>query len=350
MRRTFLKTTAAAVAGAQVAYGESAGAAIRCGILGIDHAHGIDVLKVLRAMPEYELVGVCEPDSGIRAAFDNHPEMAGVPWVDRETLLDDPAVRMIAVESHTPRLLALGREVVDAGKHLHLDKPPGTSLAAFQALLDRAGERDVLVQMGYMFRYNAGFDLVRQAVEEGWLGKVYSIHASMCTNLGAEKRTTLDFHPGGVMLELGCHLIDMIVLLRGEPARVTSYRRHDGPFDDELADNTLAVLEYPWGMATVEVGAMEPHAFTGRRFRVVGTQGSLTVNPLEPPRARLALSAQAGPFDAGVHEVACEDRPRHVRDLHDLARAIHGETEFAYSRDHDAAVQRTVLRACGDDV
>ena len=40
--------------------------------------------------------------------------------------------------------------------------------------------------MGYMFRYNAGFELVFRAAREGWLGDVYYVHASMCSNIPFE--------------------------------------------------------------------------------------------------------------------------------------------------------------------
>jgi len=38
--------------------------------------------------------------------------------------------------------------------------------------------------------------------------------------------------------------------------------------------------------------------------------------------------------------------PRYVRDLADLASCVRGERAFAYTHDHDLAVQETLLRAC----
>src|SRR5205085_1820526 len=111
-------------------------------------------------------------------------------------------------------------------------------------LLDDAERRGLIVQMGYMFRYNAGFDLVRRAMSEGWLGEVYSLRGSIYTDLSPAARRLPAFHPGGMMLELGCHLIDILVLLMGRPRRVTPFLRHDGAPEDGLADNTLAVLEF----------------------------------------------------------------------------------------------------------
>jgi predicted dehydrogenase len=321
---------------------------IPCGVLGLGHAHGIDIVKVLRASPDFTLVGICEPDAAMRARYAENPALQGMPWLSQDELLGNPDIKMVAVESDVARLLAFGRAVVDAGKHLHMDKPAGTDLSAFRGLLDSAERQQLLVQMGYMFRYNPGFDFIRKMVAEGALGHVHSIQSSMSTYLSPEKRASINFHPGGVMLELGCHLIDMIVLILGDPKTVTPFLRHDTDIDDTLADNTLAVLEYDRAMATVEVSAREPHAGGGRRFKVVGSKGSITLEPLEPPRARLALQDAHGEHKAGVTEIEFPDLDRHVLDIADLAAGIRGERPFAYSYAHDYTVQRTVLRASGD--
>ena len=347
-RRNFIRSAAVASAVVAGASAETPGASpIRCAIMGIDHAHGLDVLKVLRKSPDFELVGVCEPDEVIRATFASRPEMDGVPWLSAEQLLKDPSIAMVVIESGVPRLLDFARQAVDAGKHVHMDKPAGASFAEFDALLAAAEAQSLLFQMGYMFRYNPGFDLIRRAVKEGWLGHVYSISASMCTDLDERKRARIAEFKGGLMFELGCHLIDMIVLLLGAPAKVTSFIRHDGPQDDSLADNTLAVLEYPNAMVTVESAAMEREAFATRRFKIAGTNGTIILNPLEPPEATLTLREPAGGYKKGSQPIAFDDLKRHVLDFADFAACVRGERAFAYTKEHDLLVQKTVLQASG---
>lgn len=348
-RRDFLKHSAAASVSVHAAAipdtGATAKEPIPCGVLGLGHAHALDVVKVLRASHHFELVGVCESDQTVRARVEKSPALKDVPWLNQEALLADTRVAMVAVESTVPLLLDYAHAVVAAGKHLHLDKPAGASLPEFKALLAKAAEQDLLLQMGYMFRYNAGFDLVRRAAREGWLGEVYSIHASMCTGLNAVKRESISWHPGGIMLELGCHLIDMVHLLLGPPAKVTSFLRKDSRFSDGLTDNALAILEYDRAMAVIETAAMEVNAFPARRFKVCGPDGTIILEPLEPPAARLCLRSAVAGFKAGWQTVPLEDIPRHVRDFEDLAVCIRGEARFAYSKVHDLNVQRTVLQA-----
>ncbi|MCC6486978.1 MAG: Gfo/Idh/MocA family oxidoreductase [Candidatus Hydrogenedentes bacterium] len=350
-RRDFLKQSIAAsgafglAQAARAATGEKP--RIRCGMIGTDHPHALDVLDQILQSQDYELAGVCEPDSALRESKKGLPILKDVTWRSQDELLSDPSVQLIVVESGLQRLLPFGRAAVDAGKHLHLDKPAGTSLTDWKALLDVAAEKNLLVQMGYMYRYNPGFDLIREAVQGGWLGDVFSIQASMCTSLSSDKRKDKDIHPGGIMLELGCHLIDMICIILGEPAKVTAFLRHDSAFDDTLADNTLAVLEYDKAMAVVETSAQEPDAFPNRRFKIAGSKGKIVMEPIEPPHAKLYLSEPAGGREKGWHDIPLPDLPRHARDFADLAACLRGEAQFAYSKEHDYVVQRTLLRACG---
>ncbi len=347
-RREFIGGATGALLAAQAIGQTAASSRIPCGVLGLGHAHAIDIVKVLRASPDFTLAGVCEPDETMRTRYANEEALQGLTWLSQEALLGNPDIKMVAVESNVTRLLSFGRAVVNAGKHLHMDKPAGTSLSEFRGLLDSAKTQNLLVQMGYMFRYNLGFDFVRKMVTEGALGHVHSIQASMCTDLTRQKRDGINIHPGGIMLELGCHLIDMIVLLLGDPKSVTPFIRHDTDIDDTLADNTLAVLEYDRAMAVVECSAREPQAGGGRRFKVAGSNGSITLEPLEPATARLALRNAHGEYKAGVTDIAFPDLERHVLDMAELAASIRGERQFPYSYGHDYTVQRTVLRAAGD--
>ena len=327
-RRAFLRHSAVASAAVGAMAGADAASETRkrmpCGVLGLGHAHALDVVEVLAASPDFELAGVCEPDESIRSRVEHVPALQGVPWLTRDALLGDGRVAMVAVESTVPRLLEYAHAVIDAGKHLHLDKPAGASLPDFETLLANADNRGRLVQMGYMFRYNPGFDLVRRAVREGWLGHVYSIHASMCTGLGGEKRASIAWHPGGIMFELGGHLTDMNCIRCSVPRRRS--RRSCG---------TTARWRQP-GRQPSDPRIRRGHG--GDRDRGDGDQRvrhpapSKSAAPAAPsfssrsnrPRRTLCLSQAAGIQGRVAGPCRSKTSPRHVRDFDDLARCIQG--------------------------
>ena len=145
---------------------------IKIGQIGTKHAHAGGQFAALRNIADFEVVGVVEPDEARRKRMEKEEDFAGVTWLTEEQLLNTPGLQAVGVETEVCDLLGTAQKVVDAGLHLHLDKPAGESLAAVQAVLDTATAKKRLVKMGYMFRYNPAFQLMIRAVREGWIGDV----------------------------------------------------------------------------------------------------------------------------------------------------------------------------------
>ena len=214
-------------------------------------------------------------------------------------------------------------------------------------MLDDAAANQLYVQVGYQFRYNGGIDFALNAVRNNWLGQVFFVHGSIGSRINAEARKELAFHPGGMMLELGCHLIDILVAILGRPVRVTPVLRHDSDIDDGLADNTLAVFHYRRAVAMIESAAMESEGFQRRRLEICGTEGTVVAEPIEPAAVRLHLKEPGNGYSAGWQNVSVPDTRRYEGDLRELARCVRNREQASFSRDHDYAVQETILRACG---
>ena len=195
---------------------------IKLGQIGVGHAHA-SKLSVYRATDDYEVVGVVEPDEKLRRAAESNPTYQGLKWLTREELLATPGLQAVLVETRVRDLLANARVCVDAGLHVHIDKPAGESLADLKQILEIATQKKLLVQMGYMFRYNPGVVLLREFLKHGWLGQVFEVHTVMSKVLGAEARRGLAEYPGGSMFELGCHVLDLVVGILGAPQKVTAF-------------------------------------------------------------------------------------------------------------------------------
>src|SRR5262249_54435510 len=146
------------------------------------------------------------------------------------------------------------------------DKPPGDSLPRLKRLLDAAARKGLLVQMGYMYRYNPAVVLLRDFLRKGWLGEVFEAHAVMSKVVAADERRRLAEFPGGILFELGCHVIDLLVGLLGKPEEVHAFPRRSARVEDKLVDNMLAVLAYPRATATVKSSAMEVEGFARRHL------------------------------------------------------------------------------------
>ena len=320
---------------------------IKVGQIGTGHAHAAGKMEALRKSEDYEVVGLVESDPARRAAAEKSPTYRELPWLTEEQLFNVPGLQAVAIETGVKDLLATAARCVAAGKHIHLDKPAGESLPDFKRLLDDATRRRLTVQMGYMFRYNAAFQLCFQLLREGALGEVFSIDTAMSKALGVAERKGLLAYRGGAMFELGCHVIDAVVTVLGRPQKVTPHARQIG--SDGLPDNQLAVLDYDQATVTVRSALVEIEGGARRQFVVCGTRGTFDIRPLEPAAARLALDAPRGEYKKGYQDVtfARSSGGRYGGDFADFAKVIRGEKAFTFTPEHDLAVQETVLLASG---
>jgi predicted dehydrogenase len=319
---------------------------IKIGQIGVGHAHATK-LSVYRESPDYEVVGLVEPDAELRGRAEAQPAFRDLPWMTQKQLLDTPGLAAVLVETRLRDLLDTAEACISDGKHIHLDKPAGESLPQFRGILDSAARQKLLVQMGYMYRYNPAIVLLRDFLRRGWLGEPFEVHAVMSKVVPPADRTNLAEYPGGVMFELGCHLIDLAVGVLGRPAKVTPFPQHASPLEDRLVDNMLAVLEYPRATATIKSSALEVEGFARRHFVVCGTEGTFHIQPLDNPSARVALSKPHGDYRQSYQEVAFPQYTRYIADAADMARIIRGEKESDFSYEHDLTVQTTLLAACG---
>ena len=349
-RRSFLtRTGGALVASSSLASSQEVKPAvgpIKVGQIGVGHSHA-SKLEVFRRSADYEVVGIVEPDEALRQQATRKPAFKDLPWMTRDQLFAVPGLQAVLVETGVRELLENAEACIDAGKHIHLDKPAGDSLPEFRRILDKATHRKLLVQMGYMYRYNPAVKLLREFLGRGWLGEPFEIHAVMSKVIEVQERARLAEYPGGIMFELGCHLVDLVIGILGPPRVVSPFMQHASPHSDRLMDNMLAVLEYPHALATIKSSALEVEGFSRRHLVVCGTEGSFQIQPLDNPSVRVTLSSARGPYRRGSQEIALPRYTRYVDDAADMARIIRGEKSSDFTTSHDLSVQTVLLQACG---
>lgn len=348
-RREFLQCTGASAMGSMAANG--ARGAIRTGIMGTQHSHLEGKLKAMKDSPDYEVVSVCEPDAKVRALVLKDPLFQGVKWVSEDELLSDASVQLIVVECRPWEAIEWGKKVIAAGRHLHLEKPPGNQWAPFKEMVEEARRRKLLLQTGYMWRWHEGINAAIEAARKGWLGEVYMIRGTINSDRTPEFRAKEAKYKGGSFFELGGHLIDRVVELMGRPKKVHNWLRHDTSIADKLADNTLVVLEYDRALAVLSSAPRMYGSGDHRSVELVGTDGTVTVTPeTSPPKMRVAMRKPQGRYKEGWQEIALGPQPRFVGDFKELARALKSGQPLKLSYDHELTLHETLLRASGEIV
>src|SRR3954451_18500473 len=187
-RQLLASSVAAAIFAAPPVIGdETKKPRIKIGQIGVGHAHA-GKLSVFRESPDYEVVGIVEPDADLRKQAENAAPYRGLKWLTRDELLKTPGLQAVLIETRVRDLLDNAEACVAAGLHVGIDKPAGESLPQFKRILDTAAKKKLLVQMGYMYRYNPAVVLLRDFLKRGWLGEVFEVHTVMSKIVPAAER------------------------------------------------------------------------------------------------------------------------------------------------------------------
>ena len=336
-RRNFVMLAAGAATGAAMDK-----SAVGIGFLGAVHSHSDGKLEAARAIGDLRIIGVCEKDPKAQESL----RKLGIPLLSREELLHHPEIQVIVVESAVRDHAQDGLAVLQAGKHLHLEKAPANNMAAFQRIVQTARSKNLRLQVGYIYRHHPGINKAAEAMRNGWLGDVYMVRANIGNQLAANRRPEWAEFAGGVFPARRTR-DRPDGALDGTSEKITAALHKDGRFDDTLKDNTVALLEWERATGIVQSATLQPGATRYRAFEVVGTNGTFVVSPLEPGAATAELEKAAGPYTAGVQKLTLPKFARYGDDLRDMVAAIRGEAELPVSLDQDLMVHEALLRCSG---
>ncbi len=330
---------------------------IKIGQIGVCHEHAAGKIISLRGRPDvFEIVGVVDDRATKAARFagDDLKPYEGLKFMTEEELFKTPGLQAVTVETPNLELVPAALRCLERGLAMHMDKPGGDDLKLFSKLRKGVEDRKLPFQMGYMFRNNPAIRFCMKALKENWIGELFEIQACMSHNYGGEPyQEYMSSFKGGVMFNLGCHLIDFIVAMMGRPERVVPFLKSDGGFQGSPMNNCLAIMEYPHATASVRVSCIEVDGQSKRLLKICGTKGTFELSPLErfdgkPLLLNMTLSEGVAGYAAGSHAVDFgAQKDRYEEQLLELAKTVNGEMENPYSYEHDCLVQDVLLACSG---
>ena len=324
---------------------------IKVGQIGIGHNHGEAKMLAVRKFPElFEVIGYAEENEEWIKKRGNLKGYEGLKRYSVDELIEK--CDALLIETDVWDLTATAQKCINAGKHIHIDKPASGTLAEYKHMLDTAKDKNLIVQLAYMYRYNPAVQKTLQLIKEGKLGEIYSINAEMSTYHPEHYKKWLTNFGGGIMYILGCHLIDLIVYIMGKPDKITTFLKHTNLDDIDFADNDLAVMEYEKALARVFVSSVEVNGFGRRQFMVSGSKGTVNICPLERP---ITMTYS----DTEIADQTYEDRKiilpfedntatgRYDEMMKDFYAYIKGTKQNPFTYEHEYAVQEVLSGVIG---
>jgi len=195
-------------------------------------------------------------------------------------------------DSHAP----LARQAVDLGLAVVVDKPLAPTAAEARELVDHAAERGVPLTVFQNRRWDSDFLTLRRLISEGALGEVRRFESRFERwrpepKPGAWRETTPPERGGGVLLDLGAHLVDQAVQLLGPAAEV--YGEVEAHREGAADDDTFVALRHESGPIS-HLWASSVAAAQGPCLRVLGSEAAFVVDELDSQEDALKAGLRPG--------------------------------------------------------
>lgn len=140
-----------------------------------------------------------------------------------DELLAEASVQLVVLNSPNETHLPYARQVLEAGRHLVVEKPLAANAAEVAELIGLSRKHNVMLTVYQNRRWDADFLTVRKVTSQGVLGQLlgYEAHFDRYKPLLNAKQWKEETSPtSGLLYDLGSHLIDQAVVLFGRPQGV----------------------------------------------------------------------------------------------------------------------------------
>lgn len=232
-------------------------AVVGAGNFGRNHVRTLHQLGVLRAVAEQNpalrrQIAADYPDVSLH---ENH-----------ESLLRDPGIDAVTIATPAPTHFALGREFLEAGKDVLLEKPMTLSVREAEELVALADSLQRVLMVGHVLMYQPVVSVIANFLREGRLGRVFTLHQERA-KLGKARSVE------NALWSLGVHDVAVLLHLVGEvPSRVVTFGH--SALQSAIEDDLYVHFSFPSGIkATIHNSWLWPE--DSRCLRIIGERGML---------------------------------------------------------------------------
>jgi myo-inositol 2-dehydrogenase/D-chiro-inositol 1-dehydrogenase len=210
-------------------------------------------LRSLVVIPNVKVIVVADPDEDA-ASRGRDIVRAGRVSADPLDAIADPAVEAVLIATPTTTHAALAEAALRAGKAVWTEKPIAQELGETARVVDLWRETGLPVQVGFMRRFDPGYERAKGLIDAGELGRIEQFHAYSRDTNPPPLEVLLTC--GGSFLDMSVHDLDLARYLVGEVEEVHAWA--SVLFDDRFAqaddwDTSVIMLRFRNGaLGTVE--------------------------------------------------------------------------------------------------
>lgn len=204
-----------------------------------------------------------------------------------ENILNDKEIELVIVNTPDTYHFEMCRQALNAGKHVVVEKPFTQTSEQAKELIQLAKQKGKIITIYQNRRWDGDFLTAKKIIEDGLLGRVVEFESHYDRFRPEIQQGTWKEQAnqnGGVLYNLGTHMIDQALVLFGKPNSVTAHfhiLRTGGQVDDYYDIR----LQYDGFAALLKCSYLvrEP----GPRYSIHGTNGSFQKWGIDPQEEAL---------------------------------------------------------------
>lgn len=130
-----------------------------------------------------------------------------------EAILADPVIDGVVIATPSALHMQQSVQAFDSGKAVFCQKPLGRNSEEVRAVVDASARANKLLGADFSYRYTAAFRKIHSIIRSGELGKIFAVDLKFHNAYGPDKPWFYDLKQsgGGCVLDLGIHLIDLML-------------------------------------------------------------------------------------------------------------------------------------------
>lgn len=269
------------------------------GFMGKTHTYGYKTIPLYYSnLPfKVKLVGICDTVPGVAEKAKETLDFQ-FATTNPDDIFNSKDIDVIDV--CTPNIYHKDAvlKAIKAGKNVYCDKPLATSYNETQEIIDALEKQDVVTQMALQYRFFPPVMRAAELIEEGRIGRVMSFRSCYLHSGSVDPKKPIGwkqdkkFGGGGVLFDLGSHILDVMYYLLGEYKSIFAKTdiiysqrpdKNGNMVDIEADDVAFMIVKMKSGCTgTIEASKVATGTNDELRFEIHGDKGAVRFNLMDP--------------------------------------------------------------------
>jgi len=302
-------------------------AIIGFGFMGRTHTYGYKTIPLYYKDLPYKinLAAICSGtyEKAVKAA-----DELSFKKVTREAdeIFEDPTIDIVNICTPNNLHYEQLKKAIEYGKHIYCDKPLTVTTEEANDISSLALKKGIVAQVAFNYRFLTATLRAKQIIEEGGIGnpicyRASYLHSGSVSPDKAAGWKQLGKYGGGVIVDLGSHIIDLIYYLLGEYSEVSAETTILYPTRKDKSGNIVEVdVEDSFTMmtrmkngckGTIEASKIATGIDDELRFEIHGDKGAMRFNLMQPNYLEYFSTKDKDiPYggESGFKNIACVQR------------------------------------------